>query len=399
MEVECSFCSSAPVHFFQLRFMKHFSQLNKQSPWQQTLKKLRFTPWLIGALFLLVSACGDHNTPNQPIKLIQPTGPQPEWAPNIDPQMLAVIEELVRLNPIPLWTLTPQEARQKPTVKDAVLSLLAKNGITPKPANVDVSLQVVPGPAGNSIRTVVYKPRGLSGPLPVIVYYHGGGWVLANPEVYEASTKALAEKVGAIVVSVDYRKAPENKFPAAHEDAFAAYKWVRNNTATLGGNPAKVAVAGESAGGNLAAAVSMLARDRGVALPVHQLLVYPIANNDVNTPSYITYANAKPLDKPLMLWFFDKYLNNPAEGDSPLISLVDVANLSGLPPVTIIAAQIDPLLSEGKQLADKYQQVGVPVVYQLYEGVTHEFFGTDAVVPKAGQAQDFAAARLRAAFQ
>ncbi|MCY7349401.1 MAG: alpha/beta hydrolase [Cytophagaceae bacterium] len=378
------------------RVLKRFDE---QTLWKGLLKKARFTFSFIVLFTVVVSSCNDHKIPSQPVKLISPTGPPPEWAPNIDPQMLAVIEELLRLNPIPLWTLSAQEARTKPTVKDAVLSLLAKNGVAPKPANVDVSMIVIPGPAGNGIRSVVYKPRNLSGPLPVIVYYHGGGWVLANPEVYEASTVALAEKVGAIVVSVEYRKSPENKFPAAHEDAYTAYKWVRDNTASIGGNPAKVAVAGESAGGNMAATVSMMARDRGIALPLHQLLVYPVANNDLNTPSYNIYANAKPLDRPLIIWFVDKYFRTPADGDSPLISLVDVANLSGLPPVTIIAAQIDPLLSEGEQLAKKYAQVGVPVVYQKYDGVTHEFFGTDAVVPKAGQAQDFAAARLRSAFQ
>ena len=200
-------------------------------------------------------------------------------------------------------------------------------------------------------------------------------------------------------MSVDYRLSPENKFPTAHEDAYAAYKWVKENAAAIGGNPAKVAVAGESAGGNMAVTVSMMARDRGLGLPVHILSVFPVANNDLNTPSYNQYANARPLSCPAIQYFVANYFNSPADGDSPLISLVDVANLSGLPPTTIIAAEIDPLQTEGMQLRDRLQSVGVPVTYKLYEETTHEFFGMYAVVPEAAQAQELAAVQLRNAFR
>jgi acetyl esterase len=363
-------------------------------PFQYSL----LTRTLVGSMMVVLLACNDHQQV-LPGQAIRPKGSAPDWGPNIDPQMLAVIEKLLQLNPVPLWQLTPQEARQKPTIKDAVNTLLNENGISLPPVNVDITERMIPGAGGVPIRAKIYTPRGLSGPLPVIVYYHGGGWVIANPEVYEASTIALSQNTGAVVVSVEYRKAPENKFPTAHEDAYAAYKWVRENTAAIGGNPAKIAVAGESAGGNMSVGVSLLAKERGLALPVHQLLVYPVANNDLNTPSYQQYANAKPLDKPLVEWFVSYYFNSPADGDNRLISLVDVADLSGLPPATIIGAQIDPLQTEGKQLADKFQSVGVPVTYQLYEGVTHEFFGTYAVVPKAQQAQELAATELKKAFQ
>lgn len=258
---------------------------------------------------------------------------------------------------------------------------------------------MIPGAGGIPIRIVVYTPKNATGPLPVIVYYHGGGWVIANPEVYEYSTLALAEETGAIVVSVDYRLAPENKFPTAHNDAFAAYQWVKINAASLNGNPAKVAVAGESAGGNMAITVAMMARDQHIGLPVHILSVFPVANNDLNTPSYNQYANAKPLNRPLVQYFTSNYFNSPADGDSPLISLVDVANLSGLPPTTIIGAEIDPLQSEGMQLRDKLQASGVNVTYQLFTGATHEFFGMYALVPQAQQAQELAATQLRNAFK
>ncbi len=343
-------------------------------------------------------SCNDHRVP-QPGQVIQPTGPKPDWGPTIGPQMLAVIEELGRLAPTPLEQLTPQQARKQPTFKDAVNSLLDKNNIPRPTANVTISERMISGSGGAQIRAKIYTPRNVAGPLPVIVYYHGGGWVIGSPEVYEYSTLALAEEVGAVVVSVDYRLSPEFKFPTAHEDAYSAYEWVKNNAAQINGNPSKVAVAGESAGGNMAITVSMMARDRGLALPTHILSVFPVANNDLNTPSYNQYANAKPLNRPLVQYFVANYFNSPADGDSPLISLVDVANLNGLPPVTIIAAEIDPLQTEGMLLRDKLQASGVSVTYQLYTGAAHEFFGMYAIVPQAQEAQTLAATQLRNAFK
>ena len=347
-------------------------------------------------------ACQDHAISNSaavPGQSIQSSSSKPDWGPTITPQMLAIIEEAGRQNPIPLWQLTPQEARMKPSIKDAVNALLSRNRIGIPTPPVDISNITVGGANGVLLRALMVKPRGLTGPLPILVYFHGGGWVIANADVYESSAVGLAQKTGAIVVSVDYRLAPENKFPTAHEDAYATYLWVRANAASLGGNPAKIAVGGESAGGNLSVGVCLLAKERGQPQPVHQMLVYPVANNDLNTESYIRYQNAKPLDKPLIIWFVDKYFRTLADGDDRLISLTDVANLSGLPPATIIGAEIDPLQTEGRQLADKFQSVGVPVRYQLYTGVTHEFFGTNAIVPEAQQAQNLAAQRLREAFQ
>ena len=157
--------------------------------------------------------------------------------------------------------------------------------------------------------------------MPVIVYYHGGGWVIATIDSYEASAMALAKKSKAIVASVEYRHAPENKFPAAHEDAFAAYKWVLANAGQFGGDPARVAVAGESAGGNLAANVAIMARDGNVQKPVHMLLVYPVAGTDMNTPSYILNQNAMPLSKGAMGWFVDKVSGEARRRHEPDVEL------------------------------------------------------------------------------
>jgi acetyl esterase/lipase len=273
------------------------------------------------------------------------------------------------------------------------MDVMKENNLPMPPSMVDTMGKDL----GGGVTARIYMPKGNTGPLPVIVYYHGGGWVIADINTYDASAKGLAEQVGAVVVSVEYRKGPENKFPAAHNDAFAAYQWVLANAASINADPKRIAVAGESAGGNLACNVSMMARDKGIQAPLYQVLVYPVANNDMNSESYVKYAAAKPLNKPMMEWIAKNYLPDMATAADPRISLVK-ANLKGLPPTTIIGAEIDPLATEGRLLADRLQAAGVTVNYKLYEGVTHEFFGMAAVVPQAKDAQSVAAADLKSAL-
>lgn len=324
---------------------------------------------------------------------VKPSGPAPAWATGIKPEMQAVIETLASLGGKPIETLSAQEARQQPTPADAVLKLMQQNNIPMPPVTADtMSRMVMPG-----VKVRIYTPKNATGTLPVVVYYHGGGWVIANLDTYDASVRGLVEKTGAIFVSVAYRQAPEHKFPTAHNDSFAAYQWVLRNAASFKGDPQNVAVVGESAGGNLAASVSMMARDKKVMLPKHEVLVYPIAGYDMNTPSYQKNAQAKPLNKPMMAWFFDKYLRNAADGKNPMISLVN-ANLKGMPPTTIITASLDPLMSDGQMLADKLKAAGVATKYQNFDGVTHEFFGMAPLVPQATEAQNLAAGELKNAL-
>lgn len=202
----------------------------------------------------------------------------------------------------------------------------------------------------------------------------------------------------AVLVSVDYRQTPENKFPAAANDAYAAYSWVLAHAAEINGNPKRVAVGGESAGGNLATVVSMMARDKKETVPVHQLLVYPVVDNDFNTPTYQRNEQAKPLNKPMMQWFFKHYSASEDDGKNPYAVPMKAATLKGLPPATVITAEIDPLLSENKAYADRLKKDGVKVTYKEYTGVTHEFFGMGAVVPKAKEAETLAANQLKKAF-
>jgi acetyl esterase len=315
------------------------------------------------------------------------------------PQMQAVLSKLQALGAKPVEKLTPTQARSQPTPADAVKAVLKEQGKSTAPMAVGkVENRNIPGPDGQ-IPIRIYWPSSGNSPFPVIHYIHGGGWVIADLDTYDASPRALANAAHAIVVSSHYRQAPEHPFPAAHADSFAAYQWVLANAASLGGDPYRVAVAGESAGANMAAAIALLAREKGVQMPVHQLLVYPVADYGFSTPSYQQNANAKPLSKDGMQWFFDKYLRSPQDGQDPLISLVDAKRLDGLPPATVITAEIDPLRSEGERYADLLAQAGVPVDYKNYEGVTHEFFGMGAVVDKAKQAVEQAASGLKSSFE
>ena len=329
-----------------------------------------------------------------PAGAVKPTGPKPAWGPNLQPEMQAVIEQLMSFKNKPLSALTAEEARKQPSPADAAMKQMRASNITPPAMNCDtVTKTLMPG-----VKARIYTPKGGAASYPVIVYYHGGGWVIATNDTYAASAQALCEQVGAVVVSVEYRKAPEHKFPTAHDDSFAAYQYVLKNAASMKGDPAKVAVVGESAGGNLACNVSIMARDKKVALPKYQVLVYPIAGSDTNTPSYQANTETAPLNKGGMEWFFKNYLRTPADAKDPRINLV-AANLKGLEPTTIIGAEYDPLMSEGKTLADKLNAAGVKTNYKLCNGTTHEFFGMAAVVPQAKDAQSVAVSDLKSALK
>lgn len=353
-------------------------------------------PFLMGIL-LFMAACTKDKT-DSATDNIKPAGPKPAWAPSITPQMQTVLEKLASYGTPPLYTLSVDAARKAPSPADAAMAVMKDYNIPAPAMMVDTSGKDIPVTGGN-IHLRIYTPKTGKSSYPVIVYYHGGGWVIATLDTYNASAQALAEKTEAVVVSVAYRQAPEFKYPTAHNDSYAAYLWVVQNAATIKGDPKKIAVAGESAGGNLAVAVSMMARGRGVALPVHMALVYPVANNDTTATSFVRYDEpAKPLNKPLVKWFLNNYLPSPANSSDSLIALAK-ANLKGLPSATIIAAELDPLLSEGQLLADRLQQASVSVTRKEYTGVTHEFFGMATVIPEAKQAQDYVVSELKKAFK
>ncbi len=315
-------------------------------------------------------------------------------------EMKEVLSALEALAPKPLETLTPAEARKQPTPADAVKSVLKQKGKSTDPEKVaKVEDRKIKGPGGEIPIRIYWPAKGGVESMPVVHYIHGGGWVIADLDVYDSSARAIANAANANVVSSHYRQAPEHKFPAAHDDSFAAYQWVLANAKSLGGDPQAVAVMGESAGGNMAAAVTMMAKQKNVQMPVHQVLIYPVAEYAFDSASYQENANAKPLGKAGMQWFFKHFLKSPKDGENPLLSIVKANDLTGLPPATVITAEIDPLRSEGKAYADKLKAAGIKVDYKNYDGVAHEFFGMGAVVPDARRAVKQAAEGLREGFE
>ena len=317
-----------------------------------------------------------------------------------DDDMKAVLDQLGQLTDKHIEDLDPAAARREPTPADAVKALLQSRGQSTDPATLVPGItsrdSTITG-AGGALAVRIYTPVG-AGPFPLVVYFHGGGWVIADKDVYDGGARGLAKEANAVVVSVDYRRSPENKFPAAWDDAFAAYRWVAENAQQLGGDPRRIALAGESAGGNLALATAIAVRDAGLAQqPCHVLAVYPVTQTSVNTESYLENAIAKPLNRAMVEWFVDKLINSKDDLKDTRLQLID-ANLSGLPGVTLINANIDPLRNDGAKMEDALRKARVPVERRNYDGVTHEFFGMAAVVAKAREAQSWAGDRLLEAF-
>lgn len=316
-----------------------------------------------------------------------------------DDDQLDLAEAHEALGPKAIEKLTVQEARAQPTVADAVRALLEREGrptdpqaLVPGVRSSDLQVEGAAGP----LPATLYTPPGI-GPFPVVLYFHGGGWVIADRQVYDGGARGLCAQAGAIVLSVDYRQAPEHKFPAAWDDALAAYRWLIANASRLGGDPTRLALAGESAGGNLAMATAIAARDAALRPPLHVVSVYPVAQTSLNTESYLENAIAKPLNRAMVKWFVDHLINHENDLKDTRLQLID-ANLTGLPPVTLINARLDPLRSDGAKLEDALRAAGNAVERREYEGVAHEFFGAAAVLRKAREAQAYAGERLRQAF-
>ncbi|QEI07481.1 alpha/beta hydrolase [Pigmentiphaga aceris] len=356
-------------------------------------------PTLIASSLVALGALAACSTPSDRPSPLANAVSNTSAALRADDDMKTVLDTFASLNPKAIEKISVEEARAQPTFADAVKGTVLAQGrdATPTALVPGVSTRdgTIPSPAGR-LPVRVYTPQG-QGPFPVIVYFHGGGWVLADREVYDGGARGLAKQANAVVLSVDYRRAPEAKFPAAWDDALASYRWAVNNARAINGD-GRLALAGESAGGNLAMATAIAARDAGMVQPKHVLAVYPVAQTgSLNTPSYIENAAAKPLNRPMIEWFLDKLLRTPADKQDTRLDLVN-ADLRGLPPVTIINARLDPLRSDGAMLEDALKKAGVSVERKDYAGVTHEFFGGAAVLQKAREAQAYAGQRLMQSF-
>jgi acetyl esterase/lipase len=306
----------------------------------------------------------------------------------LDPQAQAYLDQLAALNAPPLHTLTPELIRQATSMQRAMFG-------EPEPV-ANVENRAIPGPAGD-IPIRIYTPSG-NGPFPVLVFFHGGGWVICDLDTHDDICRSLTNQAACIVISVDYRLAPEHKFPAAPEDCYAATRWAAGNAAQLNGDPSRVAVGGDSAGGNLAAVISQMARNQGGPPLVFQLLIYPATDFTANTPSSEENAHGYFLEKQDMIWFMNHYLNAEEDKLNPLASPLKASDLSGLPPALIITAQYDPLRDEGELYGQRLKAAGVPVTMSRYNGMIHGFLSMAAVLDQGKQALAECASALRAAF-
>jgi acetyl esterase len=234
----------------------------------------------------------------------------------------------------------------------------------------------IPGPAGD-LAVRLYRPEG-EGAKPGLVYFHGGGWVIGSLVSHDPACRRLAQMSGCVIIAVDYRLAPEHRFPAAFDDAYAAASWVAAEATSLGIDPTRIGVAGDSAGANLAAAVTLKARDEaGPALSV-QILIYPATQFDTETPSDIRNAEGYGLTTAAMRWFCTQYIPDPAHRQSPFASLMNAQSVSGLPPAFVATAEFDPLCDEGEAYAERLRAAGVPVTTIRYNGTIHGFLRFNA---------------------
>lgn len=306
----------------------------------------------------------------------------------LDPQVRTFLDQLAALNAPPIDELSPEEARAN-SARTPTRCRLPE----PRPEISDLD---IPGP-GSGIPLRVYRPDR-SRRLPVIVYFHGGGWVLGSIESHDALCQQLAIRVPAVVVSVGYRLAPEYRFPAALEDCVAATTWVAACARELGGDPTRLAVAGDSAGGNLAAVTAIQARDHGGPAIAYQLLVYPVTDSSMGSASYQANAEGYMLTAAGMRWFWDLYLGPDGQVDNPLASPVKAPDLAGLPPAFVITAEFDPLRDEGEHYAELLRNAGVETRLSRYSGMIHGFFGMNRLIDAADRAIEEASAALRDAL-
>ena len=307
----------------------------------------------------------------------------------LDPQVIKILKEAESLGLPAYQDLSPTEARKQ------MLDLAPP--VQPNLSVKKVIDRKIPGPDGD-IPIRLYYPAG-DGPFPVLVYFHGGGWVIGDLDTHHGFCHALAKTSGCLVVAVDYRLAPEHRYPAAVEDAYAATRWVAENSELIQADPDRFAVCGDSAGGHLAAVVSLMARDRQGPRIDLQILIYPITDCSFDTPSYEENQEGYMLTRDLMKWFWNHFINIESEADDPYVSPLRAESFSDLPPALILTAEYDPLRDEGEAYAEKLQGAGVNATLTRYPGMIHAFIRMTAQLDKANVALGQVAGMLRSVFK
>jgi acetyl esterase len=307
----------------------------------------------------------------------------------LDPDAQTLLDMVRVANRPAFETVTPDDARR--------LYAAGRTVLAPEPMPVaEVRDLTMPGPGGD-IPLRLYRPVA-GKTLPILVFFHGGGWVVGSIETHDTVCRHLAVRAECAVLSVDYRMGPEHKFPAAVEDCVAATEWTADNAGALGVDPVRIAVGGDSAGGNLAAVVALAARDRGRPLLSHQLLLYPATDAAMSHPSVERYAEGYLLTRTTMRWFYDQYLRGSEDVADWRVSPLRAPDLSSVAPAFILTAGYDPLCDEGDAYARRLEEAGVAVRHRRVEGQIHGFIGNGKIIGAAAPALDQAAAALRAAF-
>jgi acetyl esterase len=281
----------------------------------------------------------------------------------LHPQVRKFIAQQAALRLKPIEQCTPAEFRQMMLVGLAAPSESEPIAI--------VEGRAADGPAG-PVPIRIYRPVATTG-LPALIYIHGGGWVGGNLETHDGLCRAIANSAGCAIVAVDYRLAPEHKYPAAAEDAYAATRWVQKHAAALSIDGRRIAVGGDSAGGNLAASVALMARDRGRPALCLQVLIYPIINYDLTTESYGRFADGYLLTRAAMQWFWQQYLPNEKDAKQLYVAPIQAKDLSGLAPALVLTAEFDVLRDEGESYAERMKAAGVPAEQTRYNGMIHGF--------------------------
>ena len=285
-----------------------------------------------------------------------------------------------------------------PQVWEAPLDVIRRNTQTrpalagPAEPILEIENRFIPGPTAD-LPVRIYRPTN-NPTAPAIVYFHGGGWVLNFLDIYDASLTTLANRTGATIISVNYQKAPEHPFPIPFDDCFATLEWVLANSELLRINSQKVAVAGDSAGANLASGVALKARDQKIEL-AYQLLIYPCNERNFETPSYIKNATGYGLSTQAMQWFWDQYLQGDSHDQNPYAIPARAASLKDVAPAIIVTAEYDPLLSDSEQYVELLKASGVDVRYREFKGMIHGFFSNLAVTPTAMDAITFVVGEIK----
>ena len=309
----------------------------------------------------------------------------------LNPQIVELLEELQQREIPPIQNLTPTEARE---IRNPILAGFGG----PKAEVAGVENRTIPGPNG-PVPVRIYSPEG-NGPFPILVFFHGGGWVVGNLDTHDCACRLLTTGAKYLLVAVDYRLAPENKFPAAIEDAFAALEWVSENSETLNGDPLRIAVAGDSAGGNIAAILCQMSRDRKGPEIKYQILIYPVTDlSSTRTESYDKHGEGYMLTKDGMIYFINHYLDRDENKNHPYASPLLAENLSNLPPALIIVAEFDVLRDECLAYADRLKKAGIPVTCLQYDDMIHAFFNLSGVVDRTREAIEDMCGKLRQVFR